>query len=306
MSESSDNKVMLMALGGATAISFAPIFFVYSELNPVTGAFFRMIYAIPLLVIIAMFVSKNDKRLRKTRLLAFSAGLLLAPDMVAYFSSLKFIGIGIATLIGNSQVIIVTLISWKVFGEKPNYTILLALPVVILGLFLISGFSDSEAFGDDPIKGVIFGIIAAFFYSSFLIIFRFSNKELAPAASVQLDATLGAATGLFILGLLPLSSISIESINFSFTWPGHGWIIILAIICQTGGWLAIAFALPRLPGAHTSFAILLQPILTLIWGIVLLSEQPSFKQTIGIILVLISIIAVTIFGAIEEKPNKST
>ena len=289
---------MLIALAGAVAISFSPVFYVYSDTNPSTGAFFRMLYALPALVLLAYLVRKSDTRSSRTRWTAFGAGLILAPDMLSYHSSMIFIGIGIATLIGNSQVIIVTLASWKLFGEKPNQAILLSLPVVIIGLALISGIADTDPYGEDPIKGVVFGTMAAFFYSSFLILFRYSNRELAPSSSVQLDATAGAALGLLVLGLLPLSSLAIEPMELQPTWPGHGWLIVLAMFCQVAGWLAIAHALPRLPAAHTSFAILLQPVLTLVWGYVILHQEGhSQNQVIGIFLVLAAIIAVTLYGS---------
>ena len=141
-------------------------------------------------------------------------------------------------------------------------------------------------------------MMAAFFYSSFLILFRYSNRELAPSSSVQLDATAGAALGLLVLGLLPLSSIAIEPLELQPTWPGHGWLIVLAMLCQVAGWLAIAHALPRLPAAHTSFAVLLQPVLTLVWGYVILHQEGhSQNQVIGIFLVLAAIIAVTLYGS---------
>tara|TARA_B100002003_G_scaffold8808_1_gene7744 strand:- start:79 stop:969 length:891 start_codon:yes stop_codon:yes gene_type:complete len=289
---------MLIALAGAVAISFSPVFYVYSDTNPSTGAFFRMLYALPALALLAYLVRKADTRSSRTRWTAFGAGLILAPDMLSYHSSMIFIGIGIATLIGNSQVIIVTLASWKLFGEKPNPAILLSLPVVIIGLALISGFADPEPYGEDPVKGVVFGMMAAFFYSSFLILFRYSNRELAPSSSVQLDATVGAALGLLVLGLLPLSSIAIEPLELQPTWPGHGWLILLALLCQVAGWLAIAHALPRLPAAHTSFAVLLQPVLTLVWGYVILHQEGhSQNQVIGVFLVLAAIITVTLYGS---------
>ncbi len=290
---------MLIALAGAVAISFSPVFYIYSDTNPSTGAFFRMLYALPALALLAYLVRKSDTRSSRTRWTAFGAGLILAPDMLAYHSSMIFIGIGIATLIGNSQVIIVTLVSWKLFGEKPNPAILLSLPVVVVGLALISGIADSDLSDEwDPVKGVIFGMMAAFFYSSFLILFRYSNRELAPSSSVQLDATAGAALGLLVLGLLPLSSIAIEPLELQPTWPGHGWLIVLAMLCQVAGWLAIAHALPRLPAAHTSFAVLLQPVLTLVWGYVILHQEGhSQNQVIGIFLVLAAIIAVTLYGS---------
>ncbi len=298
MSADSDRRTMLIALAGAVAISFSPVFYVYSDTNPSTGAFFRMLYALPALALLAYLVRKADTRSSRTRWTAFGAGLILAPDMLSYHSSMIFIGIGIATLIGNSQVIIVTLASWKLFGEKPNPAILLSLPVVIIGLALISGFADPEPYGEDPVKGVVFGMMAAFFYSSFLILFRYSNRELAPSSSVQLDATVGAALGLLVLGLLPLSSIAIEPLELQPTWPGHGWLILLALLCQVAGWLAIAHALPRLPAAHTSFAVLLQPVLTLVWGYVILHQEGhSQNQVIGVFLVLAAIITVTLYGS---------
>ncbi len=299
MSADSNRRTMLIALAGAVAISFSPVFYIYSDTNPSTGAFFRMLYALPALALLAYLVRKSDTRSSRTRWTAFGAGLILAPDMLAYHSSMIFIGIGIATLIGNSQVIIVTLVSWKLFGEKPNPAILFSLPVVVVGLALISGIADSDLSDDwDPVKGVVFGMMAAFFYSSFLILFRYSNRELAPSSSVQLDATAGAALGLLVLGLLPLSSIAIEPLELQPTWPGHGWLIVLAMLCQVAGWLAIAHALPRLPAAHTSFAVLLQPVLTLVWGYVILHQEGhSQNQVIGIFLVLAAIIAVTLYGS---------
>ena len=288
----------MIALAGAVAISFSPVLYVFSGTNPSTGAFFRMLYALPALALLAYLVRSADTRSSRTRWMAFGAGLILAPDMLSYHSSMIFIGIGIATLIGNSQVIIVTLASWKLFGEKPNPAILLSLPVVVVGLALISGIADSEPYGEDPVKGVIFGLMAAFFYSSFLILFRYSNRELAPSSSVQLDATAGAALGLLVLGLMPLSGYAIEPLDLQPIWPGHGWLIVLALLCQVAGWLAIAHALPRLPAAHVSFAVLLQPVLTLVWGYVILGQDGhSQNQVMGIFLVLAAIIAVTLYGS---------
>ena len=298
MTSDTDRRTMLIALAGAVAISFSPGLYVFSGTNPSTGAFFRMLYALPALALLAYLVRSADTRSSRTRWMAFGAGLILAPDMLSYHSSMIFIGIGIATLIGNSQVIIVTLASWKLFGEKPNPAILLSLPVVVVGLALISGIADSEPYGEDPVKGVIFGLMAAFFYSSFLILFRYSNRELAPSSSVQLDATAGAALGLLVLGLMPLSGYAIEPLDLQPIWPGHGWLIVLALLCQVAGWLAIAHALPRLPAAHVSFAVLLQPVLTLVWGYVILGQDGhSQNQVMGIFLVLAAIIAVTLYGS---------
>ena len=291
---------MAIAMFGGVVVSFAPILYALSNANPLTGAFFRMVYALPFLVIIIWFRSAEDLRSTNTRLIAIIAGFAFSLDFLAYHSTVDWIGTGIGTLIGNSQVIIVTLASWWLFGERPNLSILISLPIVMFGLFLISGIWDDEPYGDYPVRGVIAGVFTAIFYSAFLIIYRFANRELAPATNLQFDSTIGCALGLLILSFLPLKSIHVEPIDFQPTFPVHAWLLLLAILSQVIGWLAIAYSLPRLPAAYTSFAILLQPTLTIVWGVILLSESPSIQQSIGMFLILGSIIGVTVYGSVED------
>ena len=119
-----------------------------------------------------------------------------------------------------------------------------------------------------------------------------------------MDATAGATTGLLIVGIMPLSSIGFEKIDFSISMPGHAWLIALAVSCQVIGWIAITYALPRLPAAHTSFAVLLQPVLTILWGVLLLEEEPSAQQIAGMAMIFSSIIAVTLFGRADSLESK--
>ena len=294
-------KSMAIAMFGGVVVSFAPILYAISNANPLTGAFFRMVYALPFLGLIIWFRGVGDSRSTNTRFIAIIAGLFFSLDFLAYHSAVDWIGTGIGTLIGNSQVIIVTLMSWWLFGERPNLSILISLPIVMFGLCLISGIWDDEPYGSHPVRGVIAGVFTAIFYSAFLIIYRFANRELAPATNLQFDSTVGCALGLLLLSFLPLQSIHVDPINFEPTLPVHGWLLLLAILSQVVGWLAIAYSLPRLPAAYTSFAILLQPTLTIVWGIVLLSESPSIQQVIGMILILGSIIGVTVYGSVESS-----
>ena len=300
MESASLQKPMGIAMFGGVVVSFAPILYALSDANPLTGAFFRMAYAIPFLLLIIWFRKDKDSRSINTRLIAVIAGFAFSLDFLAYHSTVDWIGTGIGTLIGNSQVIIVTLMSWWLFGERPNLSILISLPIVMIGLVLISGVLDDNPYGEYPVRGVIAGVFTAIFYSAFLIIYRFANRELAPAVNLQFDSTVGCAIGLLILSFLPLQSIYVEPIDFELTLPTHGWLLALAFLSQVMGWLAIAYSLPRLPAAYTSFAILLQPTFTIIWGIILLSESPSLQQAIGMFLILGSIIAVTTSGTVKD------
>ena len=168
-------KSMAIAMFGGVVVSFAPVIYAISDANPLTGAFFRMVYALPFLGIIIWFRGMDDSRSMNTRLIAIIAGLAFSLDFLSYHSAVDWIGTGIGTLLGNSQVIIVTLASWWLFGERPNLSILISLPIVMFGLCLISGVWDDEPYGDYPVRGVIAGVFTAIFYSAFLIIYRFAN-----------------------------------------------------------------------------------------------------------------------------------
>ena len=88
MTSDMDRRTMLIALAGAVAISFSPVLYVFSGTNPSTGAFFRMLYALPALALLAYLVRSADTRSSRTRWMAFGAGLILAPDMLSYHLSL--------------------------------------------------------------------------------------------------------------------------------------------------------------------------------------------------------------------------
>ena len=48
MATAEDRRTMLIALAGATVISFAPLLYIRSDTTPLPGAFYRMMYAFPL------------------------------------------------------------------------------------------------------------------------------------------------------------------------------------------------------------------------------------------------------------------
>ena len=278
----------ITALGGAVAISFSAILFRLAGTSPVTGAFYRLALAVPVLAVLWLRRRREDRRTGRDRLIAGLAGLFLAADIVAWHASIDQIGAGLGTLIANSQVVIVPFVTWAIFRERPSPRAVLAMPVVLTGLALITGIGRDDAFGERPVLGVLLGVAAACFYSGFLIGYRRSNRVLAPSSGALLDATAGAAVG--ALAVSPL----VGGIEFAPGWEAIGWLVVLALTSQVVGWLAIGFALPRLPAAHTSFAILLQPTLTLVWGAIIFSERASWVQATGVGLVLAGIVTVTL------------
>ncbi len=270
----------LVAFIGATVISFSAILYRLSDADAVTGGFFRMAYAAPVLGLIAWLQRHRDQRPARDRWIAFAAGLVLGFDVLAWQVAIDQIGAGLATLVANSQVVLVPLVTWALFREHPGRRTFVAMPMVIVGLAAVTGLGSADAFGARPVFGVIMGAAAALFYTTFLVGYRRAGRALSPAAGPLLDATLGAGVTIGIVGVIT------GDLVLAPTWPGHGWLLLLAWGAQVTGWLAISHALPRLPATVTSFVILLQPTLTLFWGGLIFDERPGLIQLIGVALVI--------------------
>lgn len=274
---------LTVALSGAVITSFSAIIFELSDADALTATVLRMVYALPVLFVAWLYLRRKDERTRRDRIMALVAGALLAADVVAWQSAIGYVGTGLATLIANSQVIIVPLTVWAVLGERPVRRVIYAMPVVVVGLALITGLGGEDAFGERPVWGVVLASGAAVLYSGFLILFRRSNRTLAPTVGPLMDVVAGAAVVAALIGVVS------GNLDLDLPVESHAWLLALALGPQVVGWLLIGYAMPRLPSASSSFVILLQPTLTLIWGRILFDEIASAVQYAGVALVLAGI-----------------
>jgi drug/metabolite transporter (DMT)-like permease len=288
----------ITALAGIVGISFAAIFVELADVAPATAAFFRTLYALPLLIVITR-LSGRAVRPRRERLMAFGAGMLLAVDLTLWHTAIDLIGAGLATVLANVQVVWVGLVAWLLFSERPSRVAFVVVPVVLAGVAMISGLGQEDAFGEDPVLGTIVGLIAGIVYASFLLLFRQSNRARGRPAAPLLDATAGAVLGSAIIGLFD-AGFSLE-----VTWPAHGWLLALAVVAQTLGWLFISVALPRLAALETSVMLLLQPALTIVWARILLTETLSVLQWAGVAVVMGGVLVAGVRGTVSAPAEQA-
>jgi drug/metabolite transporter (DMT)-like permease len=56
------------------------------------------------------------------------------------------------------------------------------------------------------------------------------------------------------------------------------------------GWLLISSSLPRLPAALTSIILTVQPVGSVILGVIIFSESPSLLQLVGVAAILAGLV----------------
>ena len=280
-----DRHPLLGAVGGAMCIAFAGIFVRLADVSPATAAFFRCLYALPILGFLAY---REDRaygpRPGRNRLLAATAGVFFAADLVAWHYAIEYVGAGLGTVLANLQVIVVAFVAWWLLGERPDRRIFVAIPILLGGVVLISGAVGEGAYGSDPLLGVLFGIGTSIAYAGFILLLRHSSKDLRRPAGPLTDATAVAAVVSMAVGF------AIGDLDLMPGWPAQGWLVLLALTAQVAGWLLIAVSLPRLPAAVVSMVLVLQPLATLMLSAWLLGERPSTAQLAGCGLVLVGVL----------------
>jgi drug/metabolite transporter (DMT)-like permease len=282
---------VLHALGLAAAIliSSSAILVRLADVSASTAAFFRPLYALPVLALLYVATRHGDTRSRGERLACYAAGALMGTSFTLWNYSIQYVGAGLATLLGNTQVIFVALITWLVFRDRPSRGAFIAVPVVFAGVVLVTGLGQPDAYGERPVLGVLFGLANAVSYTIFLLTFRRAARGLRWPSGPLLDASVAAAATAFLFGV-----VTDPSFDLVPHWPAHGWLLLLALGPQVVGWWIIIAVLPRLPALDTSVILVLQPVLTVVWGFLLFQEYLSWLQWAGVALVVLGIAGMTI------------
>jgi drug/metabolite transporter (DMT)-like permease len=276
------------AVAGALTIAFSAILVREADVAPATAAFFRCAYAVPALALLAWIERRrHGPRTRRELKLSLWAGVFFAADLICWHYAIEDVGAGLATVLGNLQVVLVGVVAWLTLGERPDPRVVVAVPIALFGIVLISGVLGSGAYGADPLRGVIFGVATGLTYAAFILILRQSGRDLRRPVAPLFEATAFAAVFAAIGGLL------IGDIDFAPSWPAHAWLLLLALSSQVVGWLLISVSLPRLPAALTSVLLTVQPVGSVILGVVLLGESPSAVQLLGVACIFSGVIVAT-------------
>ena len=278
----------LAALAGALTIAFSAILVDLAAVSPSTAAVFRCAYALPLLA----WLAHGERRRHGppapgSWARAAAAGAFFAADLIFWHHAIGDVGAGLATVLANLQVVLVAVAAWLLLGERPSGRVVAAVPLVFGGAVLISGVAGGDSFGSDPALGALFGVLTAIAYTGFILVLRDMGRDLRRPAGPLFMATLMATIVAAIAGAL------LGEVDFAPSWPAHGWLVTLALTSQVLGWLLIAIALPRLPASLTSIVLTVQPVGSVVLGMILLGEDPGPLQLAGVVVIVAGIVVAT-------------
>jgi len=267
-------------------IAFSGIFYRFAEVSPATATVFRCFYGLPILAFVAYLEHRRYGPLPNLAVrLSIIAGVFFAADLLSWHHAVDAVGAGLATVLGNLQVLVVPIVAWLVLRERPPRPALLALPVVLLGAVLISGVIGSNPYGRNPQLGVALGTFTAFSYAGYLLVIRRGGRDLRRPAGPVAISTASTMVVAIVFGVISGELNPVPSL------PSHFWLALVGVTSQSIGYLVISISLPRLPAALVSIILLAQPVATVVLARIIpsLDEEPSPAQLLGVILVVAGI-----------------
>jgi len=293
---------LLFALAGVVGFSFRPILvklcYAAHPVSPVTLLFLRMALSLPVFVLVAWLLSRQDHGSR-------NKGAALAPrdwaqlaglGFVGYylasfldFLGLQYVGAGIGRLISFLYPTMVVLLSLVWLKRRPAPREIAALVITYAGIALVVSGQVGQTVSE---RLFIFGVLLCFANAMSYAVYLVAGGELTRRiGSMRFTAyTMIAAT-------LPavLQFVAIEPAG-SLDLPREIWayVLVMVVFATIVPVFLVAEALKRIGANH--FAILggVGPVLTVIAGAVGLEEPVTLLQVAGSILVISGVLLVSL------------
>ena len=293
----STTKSYLVLAFGAICISFAPVFVKLvgeGVLGPTAIGFWRLFFGA-----IALFgwsaASGHGWRI-SGRMMKWTAlaGFIFYVDIFLWHRSVIFIGAGMSTILGNTQVFWTAILSFFIFKEKLSIKFFTAVMAAIIGLTLLAGYGSELEFTRRYIWGILFGLGTGVAYANYLVTLKATSQQQARPHFLTLMAWVSLFGAVF-LGLSGWAE------NDPFVPPDGRTVLILVslgIVAQAVGWWVIASTLPKIQISRGGLILLLQPVLATVWGFLMFNEHLTTIQLAGAVITLVAIY-------IGSTPSKS-
>ena len=267
---------------GALLIGFSPILAKAVALSPTGIAFFRFLLgSICMAIYIAITRPKLDVEKYKTILpYLFGAGLMFATDLWLWHRSIFSVGAGIATLLANTQVFYLVVISLVIFKEYPKWHFYPGMILAFVGLAMVTTPVINFGVIDEATGGIIYGLLTGLSYA---FVTTFMKKSVARYGGstpwIIFGITIFATICTLIMGLIE-SSLALPKTNEFFILLLYGGGVHFL------GWLLITKSMTSLPVVIVSLLLLLQPIFASLFGVIIYDEHLSMVQIFGFVICL--------------------
>src|SRR5262245_35790547 len=151
---------------GAIIIGAAPVLVRLANAGPVAVGFWRLALSLPFLALISLRPSNG---LGRPSRLAILAGCAFFLDLSFWHNGIANTSVAKATIIANLTPVVVTALSWLIYGQRPTRLFLAATALSLAGAWTMVASRGLGAVGPNPLLGDALSLAAAFWYSLYFL-----------------------------------------------------------------------------------------------------------------------------------------
>ncbi|AQR62720.1 EamA family transporter [Brevundimonas sp. LM2] len=269
---------LLVVLASASVLGLAPILVRLTETGPAAAGFWRFAFALPLLCLLV--ARPGGEGLGRPSRWMLLAGLLLGLDLSVWHYGIVMTSVANATVLCNLTPVVVTLVGWLVFKERPARLFILALALAMGGAFAMAAAAEGGQ-GTNPVLGDLLSLSVSLWYAGYFLMVK-RARTTAGALRVTFWATLA--------GLPLMGGVALVLGEDMIPATTAGWAACMAMgLMHVVGQGGVAWALGRLPTAITAVTILIQPLVAAGLSWLIFGETLTIVQALGGALVLAAI-----------------
>jgi len=214
---------------------------------------------------------------RQLRLPVTAVGFVWSGSMICYLLSVESISVSLAVLLLYSYPLLVLIYSILSGQLTPSPLLVLVFFLAFLGLYLALSGGEVKLDTTGLVLALLAGLGAAFTF--------IKGAQVAPRLNPLAMTFWINAIGLLMIIPLVYTQFSLPaSTNGLFSLGAATLFYIIAILCQFQ-------ALARLPAATAAFILNLEPVVSILLASLILKEQLSNLQWLGVILVISVLVA---------------
>ena len=216
-------------------------------------------------------------------------GVLVAVQSACLYSAVARIPVGLALLAFNTYPLWTALAVWVLYRHRPERAVLIAMPLILLGLALALDVSGAAGGLDARTQwaliggGVGFALVAG---AAFGVVLATTQHEVA-----DLDGRARSAFTMAVVGALALAAgLSTGGLH----WPdaSAGWWGLAALSVLYGiAFTAVFTLLPKLGAVSNSPILNVEPVAALVLGSLVLGQVVSPLQWLGALIVVGAVMA---------------
>jgi drug/metabolite transporter (DMT)-like permease len=224
------------------------------------------------------------------------AGFIFFSDLFFWHRSIIMIGAGLATILVMTQVFVTAILGRWVFGERLRLSFFLSALAAVGGVTLLIGVGSEIKFSSEYLWGAGLGLLTGVSYGSYLVTLKKMGHRAVPPDFIVFMAWTSIFTTAFLLVAALLEEGPMVPPDL------YSWIVLVAlgVVVQALGWWFVTRSLPRLEASRGSLVMVLQPVLTTVWGYLLFSEHLTWLQLLGASITLTAVY----YGSVHKAHSR--